>query len=98
MDTFRQDIIEALIFGGKVSAYDLADILQADPYEVFDALERMRAENIATVANWESLSDDGDEYEGEYVRRARRRGVEPKHFVHWSYCGGPISRAFAEAA
>lgn len=98
MSEHRQRIIEELIFAGKVSAYDLASMLRLDPYTLFDELKAMKVEGIVRVGLWETLEDDGDEYEGEYIRRARRCGVEPEHFVNWSYCGGPISRALAEAA
>lgn len=96
-NNLRQDIIEALIFEGKASAFELATLCRSDPFDVFDELEAMRADGVARIANWESLDDDGDEFDGEYILLAESHEAEPEHFVNWEYCGGPVSKALAEA-
>lgn len=89
----RQEIIEALILAGKATPFDLAEHLGHGVDAVYSTLDELRGEGIVRVALFESENDIDDDDEEAHL--ADRNGCEPEHFVNWSYCGGPISKAFA---
>lgn len=90
MDHFRQDLIEAVIFGGAQTALLIADALDRDNEEVYEALRALKREGI--VRN----PPGGDEWGPEPVEGWDEWMVTHAHlYSKWSYCGGAVSAFFA---
>src|SRR4051812_8784679 len=111
MDYLRQDVIESLIFGGGMSAIEVGRELNEDPEEIYELLKRLRSEGLVNNAPFEDVEngpdfdpdcDRVDDPEGP-VWLCHRCGlphpvIDGAFCAGWVYCGGPVSRAFAEAA
>jgi hypothetical protein len=107
MDYLRQDVIEALIFGGCKSAIELGRDLDADPEAIYELLRGMRSEGVVNNAPFEDVefgpdfdpdNDSVDDPDG-LVWLCGRCGlphpvIDPALCAYWVYCGDPVSRAF----
>jgi hypothetical protein len=111
MNYLRQDVIEALIFRSDMSAIELGRELNADPEEVYELLRALRSEGLVNNAPFQDVENGPDYGEtGMYVEDVEngvwlcgRCGlphpvIDGALCAGWVYCGGPVSRAFAEAA
>ncbi len=92
MSKFRQDVIEAVIFGGAPTADELAEELDCYYEDVVEQLEQLRAEGLVCNLLYEATRD----YENAFCACPLVPGYHT-HFreIHWRYCGGPISQALS---
>ena len=89
-DTLRQDLIEAVIRHNRLTATELADILDWYYEDVVELLEQLRDEGLVCNLAGEEPGDWFGDYETQGT-------TEIIQHVHWRWCGGPISEALRVA-
>jgi hypothetical protein len=93
----RQDIVEAVIIRGPITANQLSLDLDCYVDEIYEALEAMESDGLIRRA----IYDPEEEEDQESAEPVEPVSYEAADFDEWewsdlwTYCGGPISQALA---